>query len=142
MTSRRLVGLGGLALAAADRSHGRQASLLDPWRLPTPQIHPTKLGFDTDQWELCRTSPSSRHTVRANAPPSRAQAQAGCLLAVTVHKLSIVSTQRYTVQLQSSTSYTRQSADLLRQPIELETLDILTTVHDTIADCVDLHKGN
>ena len=33
MTSRRLAGLGGLALAAADRSHSRQASLLDPWRL-------------------------------------------------------------------------------------------------------------
>jgi hypothetical protein len=46
MTSRRLVGLSGLALAAVDRSHSRQASLLDPWRLSTPQIHLTKLGFD------------------------------------------------------------------------------------------------
>ena len=36
MTSRRLVGLSGLALAAADRSHGRQAPLLDLWRLSTP----------------------------------------------------------------------------------------------------------
>ena len=59
---------------------------------------------------------------------------------MTVRKLSIVSTQRYTVQLQSSKSYTRQSADLLRQPIELETLDILTMVHDAIADRVDLHN--
>ena len=59
---------------------------------------------------------------------------------MTVHKLSIVSTQRYTVQLQSSKSYTRQSADVLRQPIELETLDILTMVHDAIADRVDLHN--
>ena len=55
-----------------------------------------------------------------------------------VRKLSIVSTQRYTVQLQSSKSYTLQSADLLRQPIELETLDILTMDHDAIADRVDL----
>ena len=30
--------------------------------------------------------------------------------------------------------------DLLRLPIELETLDILTMVHDMIADCVALHK--
>ena len=37
-------------------------------------------------------------------------------------------------------SYTRQSVDLLRQPIELETLDILTMVHDVIADRVDLHN--
>ena len=59
---------------------------------------------------------------------------------MTVHKLSIVSTERYTVQLQSSKSYTRQSADLLRQPIELEMLDILAMVHDMIADRVDLHK--
>ena len=59
---------------------------------------------------------------------------------MTVHKLSIVSTQRYTVHLQSSKSYTRQSAHLLRQPIELETLDILTMVHDVIADRVDLHN--
>ena len=59
---------------------------------------------------------------------------------MTVHKLSIASTQRYTVQLQSSKSYTRQSVDLLRQPIELETLDILTMVHDVIADRVDLHN--
>ena len=59
---------------------------------------------------------------------------------MTVRKLSIVSTQRYTVQLQSSKSYTRQSADLLRQPIELETLDILTMVHDAIGDRVDLHN--
>ena len=29
--------------------------------------------------------------------------------------------------------------DLLRQQIELETLDILTMVHDMIADPVDLH---
>ena len=59
---------------------------------------------------------------------------------MTVHKLSIVSTQRYTVQLQSSKSYTRQSVDLLRQPIELEMLDILAMVHDMIADRVDSHK--
>ena len=59
---------------------------------------------------------------------------------MTVRKLSIASTQRYTVQLQSSKSYTRQSVDLLRQPIELEMLDILTMVHDMIADRVDLHK--
>ena len=58
---------------------------------------------------------------------------------MTVRKLSIASTQRYTVQLQSSKSYTRQSADLLRQPIELETLDILTMVHNVIADRVGLH---
>jgi hypothetical protein len=56
---------------------------------------------------------------------------------VTVHKVSIVSTQRYAVQLQSSKSYTRQSADLLWQSIELETLDILTMAHDMIADHVD-----
>ena len=30
--------------------------------------------------------------------------------------------------------------DLLRQPIELEMLDILTMVHDVIADRVDSHK--
>ena len=64
---------------------------------------------------------------------------------MTVHKLSIVNTQRYIVQLQSSKSYTLQSADLLRQPIELETLDIFTKVHDTIADRVvlrnELRKG-
>ena len=59
---------------------------------------------------------------------------------MTVHKLSIVNTQRYTVQLQSSKSYTRQSVDLLWQPIELERLDILTMVHDMIADRVALHK--
>ena len=59
---------------------------------------------------------------------------------MTVHKLSIVNTERYTVQLQSSKSYTWQSVDLLWQPIELETLDILTMVHDVIADRVDLHK--
>ena len=58
---------------------------------------------------------------------------------MTVRKLSIVSTQRYTVQLQSSKSYTRQSADLLRPLIELETLDVLTMAHDRIADRVDLH---
>ena len=61
-------------------------------------------------------------------------------LAVTFRKLSIASTQRYTVQLQSSKSYTRQSADLLRQPIELETLDILTMVHHAIADRVRLRN--
>ena len=72
MTSRRLAGLGGLALAAADRSHGRQAPLLDLWRLSTPQIHPTKLGFDADQFIFSRTSPSSWHTVRAHASPFRA----------------------------------------------------------------------
>ena len=59
---------------------------------------------------------------------------------MTVRKLSIASTQRYTVQLQSSKSYTLQSVDLLRQLIELETLDILTMVHHAIADLVDLHK--
>ena len=58
---------------------------------------------------------------------------------MTVRKLSIVSTQRYTVQLQSSKSYTWQSADLLRQPIELETLDISGMAHDAIADRVVLH---
>ena len=57
-----------------------------------------------------------------------------------VRKLSIVSTQRYTVQLQSSKSYTLQSADLLWQRIELETLDILTMVHHAIADRVDSHN--
>ena len=57
-----------------------------------------------------------------------------------VRNLSIVRTQRYTVQLQSSKSYTLQSADLLRQQIELETLDILTMVHHAIADRVDSHK--
>ena len=57
---------------------------------------------------------------------------------MTVRKVSIVSTQRYAVQLQSSKSYTRQSVDLLWQPIELETLDILTMAHDMIADRVDL----
>ena len=57
-----------------------------------------------------------------------------------VRKLSIVSTQRYTVQLQSSKSYTLQSVDLLWQRIELETLDILTMVHHAIADRVDSHK--
>ena len=59
---------------------------------------------------------------------------------MTVHKLSIVSTQRYTVQLQSSKSYTLQSADLPWQQIELETLDILAMAHDAIADRVDLHN--
>ena len=58
---------------------------------------------------------------------------------MTVRKLSIASTQRYTVQLQSSKSYTWQSVDLLWQPIELETLDILTMVHNVIADHVDSH---
>ena len=43
-------------------------------------------------------------------------------------------------RLQLLQSYTRQSADLLRQLIELETLDILTMVHDAIGDCVDLHN--
>ena len=43
-------------------------------------------------------------------------------------------------ELQSSKSYTRQSADLLWQPIELETLDILAMVHDVIADRVNLHN--
>ena len=57
-----------------------------------------------------------------------------------VRKLSIVSTQRYTVQLQSSKSYTLQSVDLLWQRIELETLDILTMVHHAIADRVDSHN--
>ena len=33
--------------------------------------------------------------------------------------------------------YTRQSVDLLWQPIEPETLDILTMAHDMIADRVD-----
>ena len=51
-----------------------------------------------------------------------------------------MSTQRYTVQLQSSKSYTLQSADLLRQWIELETLDILAMVHHAMADRVDSHK--
>ena len=61
-----LGGLGGLALAAADRSHGRQAPLLDLWRLSTPQIHPTKLAPKRDQTNFSGTSPSSRHTVRAS----------------------------------------------------------------------------
>ena len=43
-------------------------------------------------------------------------------------------------RLQSSQSYTLQSADLLWQRIELETLDILTMVHHAIADRVDLHN--
>ena len=43
-------------------------------------------------------------------------------------------------RLQLLQSYTRQSADLLRQLIELETLVILTMVHDAIADCVDSHN--
>ena len=80
MTSRRLVGLGGLALAAADRSHGRQTSLLDPWRLSTPQIHPTKLAFKRDQFIFSGTSPSSRHTVRARASPFRALLACAILL--------------------------------------------------------------
>ena len=80
MTSRDLVGLGGLALAAADRSHSRQASLLDPWRLSTPQIHPTKLAFKRDQSIFYRTSPSSWHTVRARASPSRALLACAMLL--------------------------------------------------------------
>ena len=80
------------------------------------------------------------HTTLYSAIAIIQKAQAGCLLALTLRKLSIVTTQRYTVQLQSLKSYTRQSADLLRQPIELETLDILTMVHNVIADRVDLHK--
>ena len=72
MTSRRLASLGGLALAAADRSHGRQAPLLDLWRLSTPQIHPTKLASKRDLSILSRTSPSPWCTVRAHASPSRA----------------------------------------------------------------------
>ena len=56
---------------------------------------------------------------------------------MTAHKLSIVSTQRYTVQLQSSKSYTLQSVDLLRQRIEPETLGILAMIHDVVADRVD-----
>ena len=43
-------------------------------------------------------------------------------------------------RLQSSKSYTLQSADLLRQWIDLETLDILTMVHHAIADRVDSHN--
>ena len=43
-------------------------------------------------------------------------------------------------RLQSSKSYTLQSADLLWQRIELETLDILTMVHHAIADRVDSHN--
>ena len=43
-------------------------------------------------------------------------------------------------RLQMLQTYTPQSMDLLRQPIELEMLDILTMVHDMIADRVDLHK--
>ena len=80
MTSRDLVGLGGLALAAADRSHGRQTSLLDPWRLSTPQIHLTKLGFDAGQFILSGTSPSSWHTVSARASPSHALLACAMLL--------------------------------------------------------------
>ena len=80
MTSHRLVGLGGLALAAADRSHGRQAPLLDLWRLSTPQIHPTKLVFKRDLYVLSRTSPSSWHTVRAHASPFRALLACAMLL--------------------------------------------------------------
>ena len=80
MTSRRLAGLDGLALAAADRSHGRQAPLLDLWRLSTPQIHLTKLGFEGDQTKFSRTSPSSWHTVRAHASPFRALLACAMLL--------------------------------------------------------------
>ena len=56
------------------------------------------------------------------------------LLALTVRELSIVHTTLYSA-IESSKSYTRQSVDLLRQPIELEMLDILTMVHDMIAEC-------
>ena len=80
MTSRRLAGLDGLALAAADRSHGRQTSLLDPWRLSTPQIHPTKLAFKRDQSIFSRTSPSPWYTVSAHASPSRALLACAMLL--------------------------------------------------------------
>ena len=80
MTSDRLVGLSGLALAAADRSHGRQTSLLDPWRLSTPQIHLMKLGFDADLYIFSGTSPSSWHTVSARASPSRALLACAMLL--------------------------------------------------------------
>eukprot|EP01043_Picozoa_sp_COSAG02_P027408 COSAG02_NODE_1616_length_11659_cov_17.704239_4_plen_87_part_00 len=38
-----------LALAAADQSHGLQASSLDSWRLSTPQIRLTKLAWAGDQ---------------------------------------------------------------------------------------------
>ena len=47
---------------------------------------------------------------------------------------------RVYARLQLLQSYTRQSADLLRQLIELETLDILTMVHDAIADRADSHS--
>ena len=43
---------------------------------------------------------------------------------MTVRKQSNARTQRSTVQLHPSQSYTPQSADLLRLPIELMTLDI------------------
>ena len=52
---------------------------------------------------------------------------------MTVRKLRIVSTQRYIVQLQSSQSYTPQSAGLLRMPIELNTLDISDMAYDKVA---------
>jgi hypothetical protein len=45
-----------------------------------------------------------------------------------------VSTERYTVQLQSSRSYTRQSLDLLWVRMELETLDISRVAYDTKDD--------
>ena len=80
MTSHDLAGLGGLALAAADRSHSRQASLLDPWRLSTPQIHLTKLAFDADLSFFSRTSPSPSYTVSAHASPFRALLACAMLL--------------------------------------------------------------
>ena len=40
---------------------------------------------------------------------------------------------RYIVQLQSSQSYTPQSAGLLRMPIELNTLDISGMAYDKVA---------
>ena len=82
MTSRHLAGLGGLALAAADRSHSRQAPLLDLWRLSTPQIHPTKLAFDADLFILSGTSPSAWYMVHAHASPSGALLAYAILLLV------------------------------------------------------------
>ena len=52
---------------------------------------------------------------------------------MTVRKCSNVSTGRYIVQLQSSQSYTPQSAGLLRMPIELNTLDISGMAYGKVA---------
>ena len=53
--------------------------------------------------------------------------------AVTVRKCSNVSTGRYIVQLQSSQSYTPQSAGVMRMPIELNALDISDMAYGKVA---------